>query len=305
MTSCCRISTSAAANAASMSSGAASATATASGGWTVARLQERDLTDGALGLGVVGLGVEDRLVGRERRVEVAVVEMLTRLLEFRVDLLGLAFGAAVELARGRARAASRPSGAAARAAARPGSSTAADRPRARRRSARPARRTSARPAAMVSTLTVASAHLPPSASARPARSCRPVATLDSLRGDQSSTTTGTSLDRTSTSASMLASVTSTPPDAAAAGAAPSRRGRWLLESRQVDRAGQAPADGRSWTRHAVKSVTSRSDADGAGVATAPGAPSRPVRSAHMRKITLPSGTMLASNASNHVDTRST
>ena len=30
------------------------------------------------------------------------------------------------------------------------------------------------------------------------------------------------------------------------------------------------------------------------------APIRPVRSAHMRKITLHSGTMLASNASNHV-----
>src|SRR6185437_492676 len=65
-----------------------------------------------------------------------------------------------------------------------------------------------------STLTLASAHLPLSAAARPDRisaSCRQT----SLRGDHNSTTTGTWLERSRTSSSKLASLTSTPADAEA------------------------------------------------------------------------------------------
>ena len=147
-TSCCRISTSAAANAASMSSGAASASA--DGVRRVGRraLQERDLAHGALGLGVVRVGVEDRLVRRERRVEVTGVEVLACLLELRVDLFGfVGLAAAAELARGGVEQRVDPAPQLLGRLRRPGSSRSADRRRARPRSERPARRTSARPAA--------------------------------------------------------------------------------------------------------------------------------------------------------------
>src|SRR6478735_9433096 len=71
----------------------------------------------------------------------------------------------------------------------------------------------------VSTLTVASDHLPPSLAARLARES-PNWMLASLRGDHSRTTTGTWLERTSTSASRLASVISTPPEGPDGPAAP-------------------------------------------------------------------------------------
>ena len=101
-TFCCRISTSAAANAASMSSGAASAAATTSGCRAEARGQEGDLAHRALGLFVIGLGVQDRLVGGLRGVEVTGVQIRTGLRQFGVDLLGLfGVGAAAELSGGR------------------------------------------------------------------------------------------------------------------------------------------------------------------------------------------------------------
>ncbi len=52
-------------------------------------LEETDLADRALGLGVVGIGVQDRLVCGAGGVEVAVVEMRAGLLDLRVELFGL------------------------------------------------------------------------------------------------------------------------------------------------------------------------------------------------------------------------
>ena len=144
---------------------------------------------------------------------------------------------------------------------------------------------------------------------RPRGSARasPSWTLASLRGDHSSTTTGTWLDRTSTSASKLASVISTPPGGPEPAAAPSLGGcARCLRAGQVNRTGHGGRDGRTGTSHAPKSVTSFRVRDRPGCRTpadALAAPIRPVRSAHMRKITLHSGTMLASNASNHVPAR--
>ena len=61
----------------------------------------------------------------------------------------------------------------------------------------------------MSTLTLASDHLPLSASASPDRMSAN-SRQTSLRGDHNSTTTGTSLDRSSTSSSKLASLISVP-----------------------------------------------------------------------------------------------
>src|SRR5690348_13236411 len=93
----------------------------------------------------------------------------------------------------------------------------------------------------VSTFTVANDHLPPSASARALRSWAS-RTLASLRGDHSSTKTGASFDRTSTSASKLASVISTP----LGGAAPSPAGadRCLRADRSTAPAMEAAMGGR-------------------------------------------------------------
>ena len=73
-----------------MSVGAASATATASGRWAGGARQEADLADRALGLGVVGIAGQDRLIGGFRGVEVAVVEVVARGGQLGVDLFGLA-----------------------------------------------------------------------------------------------------------------------------------------------------------------------------------------------------------------------
>ena len=270
--------------------------------------QERDLAHRALGLCVIRVRVQDRLIGGQRGVEVPGVQMRTRLRQFGVDLLGLVAG--IRLRRRAFRrsrsAASRSNGAADRAAAGPGSSTTVVRRPAPPRSGQPARRTSERPGASVSTLTVASDHLPPSAAAS-SPSASPSWTLASLRGDHSSTTTGTWLDRTSTSASKLASVISTPagaPEACPARAFARRGARCLRPERSTAPAMEGPVrreDGDE-SRPQVCHVVSGTDRPGCADARqyALAAPIRPVRSAHMRKITLHSGTMLASNASNHV-----
>src|SRR6516165_7278768 len=66
---------------------------------------------------------------------------------------------------------------------------------------------------VASTLTVASDHLPSSSAAKPV-SVSSSSTHASLRGDHNKTTTGTSSDRSSTSCSKLASVTSVAPGGA-------------------------------------------------------------------------------------------
>src|SRR5690242_5740149 len=64
---------------------------------------------------------------------------------------------------------------------------------------------------------------------------------------------------------------------------------------------EAAIGGRGRLTPPVCHVVSGARRPGCTIADAGSAtPIRPVRSAHMRKITLPSGTMLASNASNHV-----
>ena len=239
-----------------MSSGAASASATASGGAGRRALQEGDLTHRALGLGVIGVGVEDRLVGgraprRSRRRPDAHAPAPTRgrparaVLGLRRSSLPAVAFSSESIQRRNCSGGCGPwkldSGWPAARATTVGTACTPNICATR---------------GVVSTFTVASAHLPPSACGQ---SRQRVAQLHagSLRGDHSSTTTGTSLDRTSTSASKLASVTSTPPGAAgpAARALARRRGR-LLESGEVNRAGQRRADGRAGTCHALKSVTS-------------------------------------------------
>ena len=106
-------------------------------------------------------------------------------------------------------AASRPTGAVARAAGRPGSWKSAVRQPPRRRSARPGHRRSERPAAWCRrsrwSTTTCRRRSPPDPPTH-----RPIGSTQSLRGDHSTTTTGTSLDRASTSASKFVSVISTP-----------------------------------------------------------------------------------------------
>ena len=278
-----------------MSSGAASATATASGPMRGGALQE---TRSAAPRPWPRHGSGRRRGSPGRRPSAAskspASRALARLRQLGVDLFGSSSARlTAELARGRRRAASRSSGAAARAVAGPGNSTSAGRRRARPRSAPPATPNICATRGAASTLTVARAHLPVVRGGQGARARRPAARCRRCAATTAARRPAPRLERTSTSASKLASVTSTPPRRRRRRRRRAARARCLRRTDRRRRPWPGATEGGDESRHQVCHVV-RAPTRPASARRRPpaGRQQAAVRSAHMRKITLPSGTML-------------
>ena len=295
VTSWLRISTSAAANAASMSSGAAAAAATASGRCAVARSRKVIWRQRAFGFRVARIGIQDRLVGRRGRHEVTGLQLLARLGHRGVDLLHLGILGAAELSGRRRSSRVHP---APQLIGRQGTLEAVH-AAGRRRCHDGGHRLDAEH------LGDPGHHVDVDGGQRPLTlvGCgqrREI--VDQLHTDLAARGPQQHDDRKLAGADQnlgfevgFGDLDTT----GGGGAARCGLGGSLLETGEVDGTGQRRRDRGAWTRHALKFVTSVRGPNPPGRDPLP-VPSLALRSAHMRKITLPSGTMLPSNASNHV-----